>query len=150
MVLVLLTHIAIGHYRTHPILITYVLSKTTSLVYCTIHSLSSLNMSDHVPISISISYNVASLTNDVNTITNDSNIPNYAWKDNHFLQLYNERLAEAFTDHRFTAENLTTNLLKTYELIVDSATSASKLCYHNNPISPVLKSWWTPELQGGQ
>ena len=124
------------------------LSKNTSLGYsdCTIHSLSSLNMSDHVPISISINYNVASLTNDVNTITNDSNIPNYAWKDNHFLQLYNERLAEAFTDHRFTAENLATNLLKTYELIVDSATSASKLCYHNNPISPVSKSWWTPEL----
>ena len=54
--------------------------------------------------------------------------------------------SQAFTDHRFTAENLATNLLKTYELIVDSATSASKLCYHNNPISPVSKSWWTPEL----
>ena len=124
------------------------LSKNTSLSYsnCTIHSFSSLNMSDHLPISISVSYNSTSLTNDINRITNDSSIPNYAWKDNHFLQLYNERLTEAFTNHKFLAENLETQLLETYDLIVDCATSAYNSRYHNNNRSAASKSWWTPEL----
>ena len=85
--------------------------------------------------------------NDIINIVNDNFIPNYAWKDYQFLQIYNEQLNAKFSNHEFSKIADEENLIETFNIITSSATYAFNRRYrnNNNHIS-FSRPWWTPEL----
>ena len=128
------------HHHTLPIF-SYIehiaLQKNTSLEYndCEVHSQTSLNWSDHLPISIKITYTENQKIlhkNDIINIVNDNFIPSYAWKDYQFLQIYNEQLNAKFSNHEFFKIADEENLIETFNIITSSATYAFNMRYRNN------------------
>ncbi|XP_065645264.1 uncharacterized protein LOC136075756 [Hydra vulgaris] len=124
------------------------LSRYTSLLYsnCFVISFLSQNMSDHLPVSIEIGIIGQSSQENNHKKSENYSIPNYAWNNNNFLQLYNNCLNINFNRHNFTNENYDEELIKVYTVITKSASEALSQYLFGKKPSLHSKSWWTPEL----
>ena len=117
------------------------------LTNCTVHSMSPLNFSDHVPLTTTVTYDTTiSFTDEVECLTKENTIPNHIWKNEDFLQLYNTNLSHSLNDHKFNPENIDGDLQCLYELINESAKNAYKSYQLSHPKAKVSKPWWTPQL----
>ncbi|XP_065666219.1 uncharacterized protein LOC136087412 [Hydra vulgaris] len=124
------------------------LSRYTSLLYsnCFVIPFLSQNMSDHLPVSIEIGIIGQSSQENNHKKSENYSIPNYAWNNNDFLQLYNNCLNINFNRHNFTNENYDEELIKVYTVITKSASEALSQYLFGKKPSLHSKSWWTPEL----
>ncbi|XP_065650767.1 uncharacterized protein LOC136078878 [Hydra vulgaris] len=124
------------------------ISKNTSLRYynCFVAPFSPKNMSDHLPVSIVIELIGRSLKENIYKMTDKISIPNYAWNNQRFIQLYNDFVNNNIKSLSLTNNNYDKELIKIYNLITKSAFEALSQHLSEKKQSLYSKSWWTPEL----
>ncbi|XP_065643112.1 uncharacterized protein LOC136074699 [Hydra vulgaris] len=124
------------------------ISKNTSLRYynCFVAPFSPQNMSDHLPVSIVIELIGRSLKENIHKMTDKISIPNYAWNNQRFIQLYNDFVNNNIKSLSLTNNNYDKELIKIYNLITKSASEALRQHLSEKKHSLYSKFWWTPEL----
>ncbi|XP_065654687.1 uncharacterized protein LOC136081308 [Hydra vulgaris] len=113
-------------------------------IKCIVHPECSNNLSDHLPLSISVEVE-GKHTKYNTTIEEDTNIPSYAWNDSNFINSYNNHLTNCFNYLNFT-DNYEYDLIQIYKTIAGSAQIAFKETLKSKKQCLYSKSWWTPEL----
>ena len=109
-----------------------------------IHDKTANNMSDHQPVTFSISTD-KQVAIESNNITTMAHVPKFAWADSNFQQQYQHELSLRLQGDECIF-NLETEPLKINNILLDSAKAAFATVFPERNHQPFSKTWWTPEL----
>ena len=123
-----------------------VLKETSlSITSCLVHDRTLHNMSDHQPVSLSIKQN-PTYHDIVNKEYPNNNIPKYAWKDDNFLNTYNNEVSDRLDKIQINDINIESSCNMINEILCESANKAFNICFSTRKKCSFSKKWWTPEI----
>ena len=115
---------------------------------CTIHPKTANNMSDHQPITFTISTAHANQESTPAKTKQSSpyDIPKFAWTDPKFIENYQHEVNTRLSEERTAGETTELQVNSINKILVDSSNAAFITTFPERKAHPHSKEWWNPEV----